>query len=131
MLELVQALRFKSPLVDSSVVGLVQLAVVDAGGALPPSSQLPIPAAPSPDVHNPINTAAAECLRVHLSDVLEFVADVHTLSRVKVSVAKYFQYLSEDRNAIITNYQSKVLPTISVEGTITSFRIHFIDIVCL
>ena len=30
-------------------------------------------------------TAAAECMRQHLNDALDFLADVHTLTKVKVS----------------------------------------------
>ena len=34
----------------------------------------------------PIHTGATECLRPHIPDIVEFVADVHTLSKVKSNV---------------------------------------------
>ena len=37
-------------------------------------------------VSGPIHTGATECLRPHIPDIVEFVADVHTLSKVKSNV---------------------------------------------
>lgn len=36
--------------------------------------------------HMLISTCAAECMREHLSECLEFISDIHTLSKVKVNV---------------------------------------------
>lgn len=38
-----------------------------------------------PDPGPGFNTGAAECMRQHLGDALEFLADFHTLSRIKVN----------------------------------------------
>ena len=36
------------------------------------------------DPHHLPNTCAAECMLSHLHDALEFIADIHTLTKVKV-----------------------------------------------
>jgi hypothetical protein len=33
----------------------------------------------------PLNTNACECMRQHINDIIEFLTDVHTLSRIKAS----------------------------------------------
>lgn len=39
-----------------------------------------------PDPGPVFNTGAAECMRQHLGDALDFLADFHTLSKIKVGV---------------------------------------------
>lgn len=39
-----------------------------------------------PDPGPVFNTGAAECMRQHLGDALDFLADFHTLSKIKVSL---------------------------------------------
>lgn len=46
------------------------------------------------DIHNQPNTCAAECMRSHLHDALEFIADVHTLTKVKVPAKLSFFNIS-------------------------------------
>lgn len=41
------------------------------------------------DIHHLHNTCAAECMRSHLHDALEFIADVHTLTKVKVKYSSF------------------------------------------
>lgn len=36
--------------------------------------------------HMLISTCAAECMREHLNECIEFISDIHTLSKVKVRV---------------------------------------------
>ncbi|XP_028968019.1 protein unc-79 homolog [Galendromus occidentalis] len=81
--ELVQALKFKVSIPDENLLMLVQFVLQDAGGALCPNVILD----DSPLMHelqtSQYNTNAADCLRANLADAIEFLADVHTLSRVK------------------------------------------------
>lgn len=39
-----------------------------------------------PDPGPVFNTGAAECMRQHLGDALDFLADFHTLSKIKVGL---------------------------------------------
>jgi len=74
----VQALKFKTNIPDGNLLLLVGFVLQDAGGALPQGiiSGLPDTA--------PIYTNnAAECMRQYMNDVLDFLADFHTLSKIK------------------------------------------------
>ncbi|GAB0098713.1 protein unc-79 homolog [Sergentomyia squamirostris] len=76
--ELVQALKFKTNIPDGNLLLLVGFVLQDAGGAVP---QGIIPGLPD---HPPVYTNnAAECMRQYLNDVLDFLADFHTLSKIK------------------------------------------------
>lgn len=80
--ELVQALKFKSAIPDENLLVLVQFVLQDTGGILCPNvivEDLLIPQ----DLQNSYNTGASECMRQNLNEVLEFVADVHALIRIK------------------------------------------------
>ncbi|XP_042883659.1 protein unc-79 homolog isoform X4 [Penaeus japonicus] len=81
--ELVQALKFKTSIPDTNLVLLVQLVVQDSGGTLGSNSVVGDLPKNVQDIHNLPNTCAAECMRSHLHDALEFIADVHTLTKVK------------------------------------------------
>nr|XP_045612898.1 protein unc-79 homolog isoform X4 [Procambarus clarkii] len=81
--ELVQALKFKTSIPDTNLVLLVQLVVQDSGGTLGSNSVVGDLPKDIQDIHNLPNTCAAECMRSHLHDALEFIADVHTLTKVK------------------------------------------------
>ncbi|XP_064117132.1 protein unc-79 homolog isoform X3 [Macrobrachium nipponense] len=81
--ELVQALKFKTSIPDTNLVLLVQLVVQDSGGTLGSNSVVGDLPKDVQDIHNLPNTCAAECMRSHLHDALEFIADVHTLTKVK------------------------------------------------
>lgn len=82
--ELVQALKFKTCIPDENLLILVQFVLHDAGGALCPNVILEhVPLTPHELQTTQYNTNAAECLRQNLADVIEFLADVHTLSRIR------------------------------------------------
>lgn len=79
--ELVQALKFKTNIPDSNLLLLVGILLQDAGGAMPPGV---IEDLPETSPHFSCNIA--ECMRqTYLNDVMEFLADFHTLSKIKVS----------------------------------------------
>ncbi|KAF4018089.1 hypothetical protein G4228_009453, partial [Cervus hanglu yarkandensis] len=67
VLELLQALKLKSPLPDTNLLLLVQC-----------------------------GTAAMECMRQYINDVLDFMADMHTLTKLKSHMKTCSQPLHED-----------------------------------
>ena len=114
VIELVQALKFKTAIPDANFLMLTNLVLLDAGGAIaigteyadsfpklefetalggstsggPGSSPGGGSTAPGSSIsttNTPLyTTAASEVMRAHMADVLEFLSDVHTLSKVKV-----------------------------------------------
>jgi hypothetical protein len=63
---------------------LVQFILQDSGGTLAPSVIVEnLKMNNTFEIEN-YNTNACECMRQNVMDALEFVTDVHTLSRVKV-----------------------------------------------
>jgi ATP-dependent exoDNAse (exonuclease V) beta subunit len=82
----VQALKFKTSIPDANFLLLTNLVLYDAGGQLftgiDPEATYPS-LEPDQSLNMTFNTAAAEVMRNHISDVLEFLSDVHTLSKVK------------------------------------------------
>uniref|UniRef100_A0A9J8BZ81 Unc-79 homolog, NALCN channel complex subunit n=1 Tax=Cyprinus carpio carpio TaxID=630221 RepID=A0A9J8BZ81_CYPCA len=83
VLELLQALKFKSSIPDTNLLLLVQFVCTDIGTRLAESTILQkhmISALPG------CTTAAMECLRQYLSELLDFIADMHTLTKLKTSV---------------------------------------------
>lgn len=76
--ELVQALKFKTNIPDSNILLLVGFVLQDAGGELPKGIVEGLPETPPVYTNN-----AAECMRQYLNDILDFLADFHTLSKIK------------------------------------------------
>uniref|UniRef100_A0A4W5RRT1 Unc-79 homolog, NALCN channel complex subunit n=1 Tax=Hucho hucho TaxID=62062 RepID=A0A4W5RRT1_9TELE len=82
VLELLQALKFKSPLPDTNLLLLVQFVCSDIGTRLAESTILSkhmISTLPG------CTTAAMECMRQYISELLDFIADMHTLTKLKVN----------------------------------------------
>uniref|UniRef100_A0A8W7NZG6 Protein unc-79 homolog n=1 Tax=Anopheles coluzzii TaxID=1518534 RepID=A0A8W7NZG6_ANOCL len=79
--DLVQALKFKINVPDNNLLLLVGFLLQDAGGILPPGIIGDISTGES-FVH--ANCNISECMRQpYLNDILEFLADFHTLSKIK------------------------------------------------
>uniref|UniRef100_A0A182SY25 Uncharacterized protein n=1 Tax=Anopheles maculatus TaxID=74869 RepID=A0A182SY25_9DIPT len=79
--DLVQALKFKINVPDNNLLLLVGFLLQDAGGILPPGIIGDISCGES-FVHS--NCNISECMRQpYLNDILEFLADFHTLSKIK------------------------------------------------
>lgn len=75
---MVQALKFKTNIPDGNLLLIVGFVLQDAGGLLPPGIVAGLPETP------PIfTTSASECIRQYLNDVIDFLADFHTLSKIK------------------------------------------------
>nr|KAF6389383.1 unc-79-like protein, NALCN channel complex subunit [Myotis myotis] len=93
VLELLQALKLKSPLPDTNLLLLVQFICADAGTKLAESTILSkqmIASVPG------CGTAAMECVRQSISEVLDFMADMHTLTKLKNHMKACSQPLHED-----------------------------------
>ncbi|KAL7862274.1 hypothetical protein SRHO_G00137150 [Serrasalmus rhombeus] len=93
VLELLQALKFKSPIPDTNLLLLVQFVCADIGTRLSESTILQkhmISSLPG------CTTAAMECLRQYLSELLDFIADMHTLTKLKSHMKACCQPLHED-----------------------------------
>ena len=74
----------------------VQLVCVDAGGTLGPVN---IVADLMSYQYNPysqslVSTNVAECMRQHLTECVEFIADLHTINKVKVASADVGCFIS-------------------------------------
>ncbi|XP_031644000.1 protein unc-79 homolog isoform X3 [Oncorhynchus kisutch] len=93
VLELLQALKFKSPLPDTNLLLLVQFVCSDIGTRLAESTVLSkhmISSLPG------CTTAAMECMRQYISELLDFIADMHTLTKLKSHMKACCQPLHED-----------------------------------
>ncbi|XP_066903218.1 protein unc-79 homolog isoform X4 [Halyomorpha halys] len=87
--ELVQALKFKTNIPESNFLLLINFVLQDAGGMLPaPTAKLEESAYPNLDSQQVYNTCAAEVMRQHLTDALDFLADIHTITKIKVAADK-------------------------------------------
>ncbi|KAI9551499.1 hypothetical protein GHT06_021832 [Daphnia sinensis] len=90
--ELASVMKLKSSLPDSTLMILVHFILQDAGGTLPPHCLL------MDDTDNSTNNVkvssadgstgsgsigAFDCIRPHFNDIMDFLADVHTLSKLK------------------------------------------------
>jgi len=76
--ELVQTLKFKINIPDSNLLLLVGIVLQDLGGSLPKGVVEGLPQNPPMFTNN-----TADCMRQYLNDILEFLADFHTLSKIK------------------------------------------------
>ncbi|XP_076339617.1 UNC-79 domain-containing protein isoform X3 [Tachypleus tridentatus] len=93
--ELVQALKFKSTVPDENLLMLVQFVLQDVGGCLGSSVMLGDFVHPS-EIPSVYSTGASECMRQNLHDALEFITDVHTLSKIKSSLHGTSARLNEE-----------------------------------
>lgn len=85
MYELVQALKFKTSIPDSNILLLINMILQDVGGSIP-HNIIVIKDCPafSNDYAPVYSTNIAECMRLHLNDIMEFLTDFHTLAKIKV-----------------------------------------------
>lgn len=85
--ELIQALKFKTTIPNHNVLLLAVIVLQDAGGHLPAGMPTGIDTTDSctPTLHT---SNASDCMRQYIGDILEFVGDIHCLSRIKVQQKK-------------------------------------------
>uniref|UniRef100_A0A3P8UI91 Unc-79 homolog, NALCN channel complex subunit n=1 Tax=Cynoglossus semilaevis TaxID=244447 RepID=A0A3P8UI91_CYNSE len=93
VLELLQALKFKSPLPDTNLLLLVQFVCADIGTRLAESTIIQKHMISS---LQGCTTAAMECMRQYISELLDFIADMHTLTKLKSHMKACCQPLHED-----------------------------------
>ncbi|XP_029453714.1 protein unc-79 homolog [Rhinatrema bivittatum] len=93
ILDLLQALKLKTPLPDTNLLLLVQFICTDIGTKL----------AESTIIHKQMiacmpggGTAAMECMRQYVGELLDFIADMHTLTKLKSHMKTCSQPLHED-----------------------------------
>lgn len=76
--ELIQCLKFKTVVPDNNLLLIIGIILQDLGGTLPKGVVDGLPENP------PLSTnSTGDCMRQYLNDVLEFLADFHTLSKIK------------------------------------------------
>ncbi|PKU45417.1 hypothetical protein llap_4302 [Limosa lapponica baueri] len=111
ILELLQALKLKSPLPDMNLLLLVQFVCADAGTKLAESTILHkqmIASMPG------CGTAAMECMRQYVGEVLDFIADMHTLTKLKLETLRKelegneTEYAVAWKNLVQMKYSSRV-----------------------
>ncbi|KAG1659999.1 Protein unc-79 [Nymphon striatum] len=68
----------------------------DAGGSLSHSIITGEMLNSQNSIQNLINTSASDCMRSHLTDALDFVADVHTLSKLQTNIHRTAVSLNEE-----------------------------------
>ncbi|KAM9293856.1 protein unc-79 homolog isoform 2-T2 [Gastrophryne carolinensis] len=93
ILDLLQALKLKSPLPDTNLLLLVQFICTDVGTKLSESTIIHkqmIASLPG------CGTAAMECTRQYIGEILDFIADMHTLTKLKSHMKTCSQPLHED-----------------------------------
>lgn len=83
--ELIQAIKFKSIVPDENLLMLVQFVLEDFGGTLIPSVVFNSYKSDINHYHDDYNTNASECIKQYVNDIIEFISDVHALSRIEVS----------------------------------------------
>ncbi|XP_060067575.1 protein unc-79 homolog isoform X2 [Ylistrum balloti] len=114
--ELIQAMKFKHSLPDENFLLLVQFVVLDAGGTIGNTN---IVGEGGMLYHSHANmlisTCAAECMRDHLHDSIEFVADPHTLTKVKSNMKGGTSSLNED--TLGSQLKSGIAQYVSLEMT--------------
>jgi hypothetical protein len=76
--ELIQCLKFKTTVPDNNLLLIVGIILQDLGGSLPKGVVDGLPESPPMFGNN-----TGDCMRQYLNDVLEFLADFHTLSKIK------------------------------------------------
>ncbi|KAL2737008.1 protein unc-79 isoform X10 [Vespula squamosa] len=78
--ELIQVIKFKTTIPDSNLLLLLHFVLQDIGGALPNTVAMEQIQNDVPSIYN---TNASDSLRNQLFEVLDFLADFHTLSKIK------------------------------------------------
>ncbi|XP_063983209.1 protein unc-79 homolog isoform X2 [Diachasmimorpha longicaudata] len=92
--ELVQAMKFKTTIPDNNFLLLLHFVLQDVGGMLP--STVAIEGIQSEIASQIYNTNASESLRNQIPEILDFLADFHTLSKIKSYSKGMQEGLNED-----------------------------------
>ncbi|XP_033647940.1 protein unc-79 homolog [Asterias rubens] len=98
VMELVNALKFKSSLPDINLIQLVQFICLDAGGKMSDFGNLVGDGDISDACIAEFSSCglAVDCMKTYLTDAIEYVGDLHTLTKVKDKMKGGSQNLNED-----------------------------------
>ncbi|XP_039288508.1 protein unc-79 homolog isoform X2 [Nilaparvata lugens] len=112
--ELVQVLKFKTSIPDSNFLLLINFILQDAGGLLPLAVAMEDNPPMFPD--GPVfATSAAEAMRHHLGDAVEFLSDFHTLSKIKSICTKNVDGIGLNEDTIGGMLKSGVAQYVALE----------------
>ncbi|XP_045481676.1 protein unc-79 homolog isoform X1 [Harmonia axyridis] len=81
--ELVQALKFKTTIPDSNLLMLINLILQDIGGSIPTNVAMKDWKNYGLDYTPSCTTGISECMKLHLTEILDFLTDFHTISKMK------------------------------------------------
>lgn len=122
--ELYQAIKFKTTLSDENLLILVQFVLQDAGGTLTPSVLTEnIRSNTEADIES-MSTSAAECMRQYVQDTIEFVSDVHTLSKVKSTFGSGVNQVRLNEETLGGHLKAAFAQWLSLEITKSNSRDH-------
>ena len=96
MNKFIDALKYKTSIPDVNFLYLSSMMLQDAKGELPPSSILEDVPKLELSLAGPIQCGSTPYLECWLPDIVDFVADVHTLSKVKSHVRGLTIGLNQD-----------------------------------
>ncbi|CAH1121158.1 unnamed protein product [Ceutorhynchus assimilis] len=83
VIELVQVLKFKTTIPDSNLLMLINLILQDVGGHIPSNVVIKESNLLSFETSSFCSTGISECMKLNLVDILEFLSDFHTISKMK------------------------------------------------
>ena len=94
----IEALRYKTSIPDVNFLYLASIILQDAKGELPPNFILDHDPLSELNLTGPIYTGSTPWLEQYLPDIVEFVADVHTLGKVILSIGNKPKFCSPIRS---------------------------------
>ena len=85
-------MRYKTSIPDVNFLYLASIILQDAKGELPPNFILDHDPLSELNLTGPIYTGSTPWLEQYLPDIVEFVADVHTLGKVTLLIANAMKF---------------------------------------
>ncbi|CAF1545712.1 unnamed protein product, partial [Adineta steineri] len=79
---LVEAMLHRYPCPDRNLLLMIQLILLDAGGTIY-ASAIVSDDVRAYDPHNVVTTNGAECMKHYLNETVAFIADIHTITKIK------------------------------------------------
>ncbi|CAF2900291.1 unnamed protein product [Rotaria sp. Silwood2] len=79
---LVEAMLHRYPCPDRNLLLMIQLILLDAGGTIH-ASAIVSDDVRAYDPHNVVTTNGAECMKHYLNETVAFIADIHTITKIK------------------------------------------------
>ncbi|CAF3245537.1 unnamed protein product [Rotaria socialis] len=79
---LVEAMLHRYPCPDRNLLLMIQLILLDSGGTIH-ASAIVSDDVRAYDPHNVVTTNGAECMKHYLNETVAFIADIHTITKIK------------------------------------------------